>query len=289
MNTLQKFLIGGLVAVVVALGVCLPLPGSKGESLGGSIYNRLISFDEGIAVDGTTVIDGSGNIAITGTTTLGDASSDYITFTGKGTGQLYFNDSGKTAQTLKIHNHTTTSTEIGSYEGKSDTNKTSGAFYGLWQDANLNVTGTGSATAILGVAINASGATNTGGTIIGTYGQARSDGTMAGSAFMTGLYGLIEASTATTASHVTSAWLDSHQAEAVTGSHQLLYMTNNGAATMDEAIYVYGGNKISSLMELNTVTGMVTGPGTAADGTPVKIKITVNGTPYYINAYPTDH
>jgi hypothetical protein len=42
-------------------------------------------------------------------------------------------------------------------------------------------------------------------------------------------------------------------------------------------------------MELNTVTGMVTGPGTAADGTPVKIKITVNGTPYYINAYPTDH
>lgn len=289
MSKLKFWLVGLLVLVIVALGVTLPLPSNQGQSLGGTIYNRLISFDEGIAVDGTTIVDGSGNIVIPGTTTLGDASSDYITFTGKGTGQLYFNDSAKTAQTLKIHNHTTTSTGIGSYEGKSDTNRTSGAFTGLWQDANLNVTGTGSATAILGVATNASGATNTGGTLIGTYGQARSDGTMAGKAFMTGLYGLIEASTATTASHVTSAWLDSHQAEAVTGSHQLLYMTNNGAATMDEAIYIYGGNHISSLVTLDTVTGMVTGPGTAADGTPVKIKITVDGTPYYINAYPTDH
>jgi len=290
MSNLNK-LIAGIVAALAVAGFTLSVvpKGADGNSLGGTVYNRLIEFSEGISIDGTTVLDGSGNLSVAGTTTLGDAAADYITFTGKGTGQLYFNDSAKTAQTLKIHNHTTTTTEIGSYEGKSDTNKTSGAFTGLWQDANLNVTGTGSATAILGVATNVAGATNTGGTLIGTYGQARSDGTMAGSAIMSGLYGLIEASTATTASHVSSAWLDSHQAEAVTGSHQLLYMTNNGAATMDEAIYIYGGDKISSLMELNTVDNMVAISGTDATGAPAKIKITIEGTPYYINAFPTSN
>lgn len=180
-----------------------------------------------------------------------------LTSTGvKSTGQFYVNDTGKTAQTLKIHNHLTTS-GIGSYEGKADTVNTSGAFYGLWQDANLMATGTASATAILGVATVATGVTITGGTIIGTYGQARADGTVAGSSFLTGLYGLIEASAAITASHVCSAWLDSHQANAVTGSHQLLYMTNNGAATMDEAIYLYGGDKITNLFTLDTCGGMV--------------------------------
>ncbi|MCK9598756.1 MAG: hypothetical protein M0R06_06950 [Sphaerochaeta sp.] len=282
-----------LALAVAACGLFLPV-GKDGSALGGSIYNRVIEFNEGITVDGTTVISGAGaltptSLSVTGTTTLGDAATDFITFTGKGTGQLYFNDTAKTAQTLKVHNHATTTTEIGSYEGKSDTSKTSGAFTGLWQDANLNETGTGSATAILGVATNVAGATNTGGTLIGTYGQARSDGTMAGSAFMTGLYGLIEASTATTASHVASAWLDSHQAEAVTGSHQLLYMTNNGAATMDEAQYLYCGDKITSYASFDTCSGMVAGPSTAASGTPVKVKITVDGTPYYINAYPTSN
>lgn len=219
-----------------------------------------------------------------GSVQLGGASTDYITFTAKGTGQLYFNDTGKTVQTLKIHNHATTSTGIGSYEGKSDTQKTSGSFVGLWQDANLNVTGTASSTAILGVATVAAAATITGGTIIGTYGQARVDGSLAGASFMAGLYGLIEASSAVTASHVCSAWLDSHQANAVTGSHQLLYMTNNGAAVMDEAIYVYGGNNITALMELNTCSGMVSDTAETG-GTSKKIKITLDGVVHYINAY----
>lgn len=202
--------------------------------------------------------------------------TEVITSAGKYTGQYYVNDTGKTAQSLKIHNHATTSTGIGSYEGKSDTNKTSGAFVGLWQDANLNVTGTTSSTAILGVATVVAGATITGGTVIGTYGQARADGTVAGSSFLAGLYGLVEeGGGAITASHVCSAWLDSHRNTAVTGSHQLLYMTNNGTATMDEAIYIYGGDKISNLMELNTVSGMTNAAnGSGAD---VYINITING------------
>jgi hypothetical protein len=247
----------------------------------------------GCTVGGTEVISATGaykgvistsNITATGNTVIGDAGTDTLTVNAKLVGQLYCNDTGKTAQTLKIHNHLTGTTEIGCYEGKTETTKTSGAYYGLWQDANIGATGTGSATAILGVATVMASKTVTGGTIIGTYGQARVDGTVAGSGFVSGLYGLVEASTAMTASHVCSAWLDSHQAEAVTGSHELLYMTNNGAATMDQAIYVYGGNKITSLMELNTVSGMVSDTAETG-GTSKKIKITIDGVVHYINAY----
>lgn len=205
-------------------------------------------------------------------------------FKGKLTGQVYVNDTGKSAQTLKIHNHAMVSGGIGSYEGKSDTQITSGAFVGLWQDANLNATGTASANAILGVATVATGATITGGTIIGTYGQARADGTMAGSGFMAGLYGIIGASAAITASHVCSAWLDSHQANTVTGSHQLLYMTNNGAAQMDEVMYIYGGNKITAFAKFDTCSGMVS-DSAETGGTSKKIKIDIDGTVHYLNAY----
>lgn len=162
--------------------------------------------------------------------------------------------------------------------------KTSGTYIGLDGETHLASTGTTSLRGTQGVAVLDATYTATGSTLIGTYGQARADGTMAGSGFMTGLYGLIEASAAITASHVCSAWLDSHQANAVTGSHQLLYMTNNGAATMDEAIYVYGGDKITSLVALDTVNGMVSDTAETG-GTSKKIKITIDGVVYYINAY----
>jgi hypothetical protein len=58
---------------------------------------------------------------------------------------------------------------------------------------------------------------------------------------------------------------------------------------MDSAMYIYGGDKITNFVTLNTVGGMVAGPSTAASGTPVKIKIDVGGTAYYINAYPTSN
>lgn len=212
---------------------------------------------------------------------------EVFTTAGKVTGQLYWNDSGKAAQSLKVHNHLTTS-GIGSYEGKSDTTKTSGAFYGLWQDANLMATGTTSATAVLGVATVASGKTITGGTLIGTYGQARADGTMAGSGFMAGLYGLVEeGGGAITASHVCSAWLDSHRNTAVTGNHELLYMTNNGSATMDSAIYLYAGDKITNFLVTDTASGMVATRATpnqtaTCDGA---LKVVFEGKTLYIPAY----
>jgi hypothetical protein len=161
---------------------------------------------------------------------------------------------------------------------------TSGAVISLDHESHIVADGTASLRGVQGVAVVDAGKTSTGATLIGTYGQARADGTVAGSAFMAGLYGLIEASAAVTASHVCSAWLDSHQANAVTGSHQLLYMTNNGAAQMDEAIYVYGGDKITSLLALDTVSGMVAATAETG-GSSKKIKITIDGVVHYINAY----
>lgn len=169
-------------------------------------------------------------------------------------------------------------------QGRMEIGGTSGAFIGFDNETHLKATGTATVRSTQGVAVVDSTYTATGTTLIGVYGQARADGTVAGSSFMAGLYGLIEASAAITASHVCSAWLDSHQANAVTGSHQLLYMTNNGAATMDEAIFLYGGNNITSFVKFDTCSGMVSDTATTS-GTSKKIKIDIDGTTYYINAY----
>jgi hypothetical protein len=197
-------------------------------------------------------------------------------------GTLYFNESSTAVQTIKAHLHDTTASM--NCEFKAETVNTSGIFYGLYNEAHIKGTGTGSVIASLNAAVVATGKTVTGGTIIGAYGQARADGTVAGSAIMAGLYGLIGASAAITASHVCSAWLDSHQAAAVTGEHELLYMSNNGAATMDSAIYIYAGNKITNLLKISTASGMVADTATTS-GTSKKIKIDIDGTTHYINAY----
>ena len=212
-----------------------------------------------------------------------DPDTGIAKFSKKLTGQLYFNDSGLSAQTLKIHNHLMTTAGIGCYEGKTETIATSGTHYGINQEAHISATGTGSVFGVFGVGVVASTFTVTGGWIIGTYGQARADGTMAGGGIMAGILGLIEASAAITASHVCSAWLDSHQANAVTGSHQLLYMTNNGAAIMDEAIYLYGADKITAFVSFDDCDTMVTDIGGTLTPTQ-KILINVDGTPLYIQA-----
>ena len=162
---------------------------------------------------------------------------------------------------------------------------TSGLFQGFDNETHLTKTGTATIRSTQGVAVVDVTYTATDTTLIGIYGQARADGTVAGSSFMAGLYGLIEeGGGAITASHVCSAWLDSHRNTAITGSHQLLYMTNNGTATMDEAIFLYGGDKISKFIKFDTCDTMVSDTAETA-GASKKIAIDIDGTTYYINAY----
>jgi hypothetical protein len=167
---------------------------------------------------------------------------------------------------------------------RTESANTTGQQWGIDCEAHLKATGTASVRGTQGVAVVDAAYTATTSTLIGTYGQARVDGTIAGASFMAGLYGLIGPSTAITATHVTSCWLDSHQAESVTGAHDLLYMTNNGAAQMDQAIHVYGGDKITALLNLDTVSGMVAATATTS-GSSKKIKIVIDGVVHYLNAY----
>jgi len=187
------------------------------------------------------------------------------------------------AESLKIHRHLTA--EDYNTQLRSESIKTTGTHWGIDSETHLNADGAASIRGVQGVAKLSAGFTSSGGTLIGLYGQARADGTFNGAGgFLAGIYGLIEASEAIVASHVCSAWFDSHQANAVTGSHQLVYMTNNGAAQMDQAFYIYGGDKITALMELDTVSGMVADTAETG-GTSKKIKITIDGVVHYLNAY----
>jgi hypothetical protein len=152
----------------------------------------------------------------------------------------------------------------------------------------------GGNTAVQGVSRLAATYTATAGTLIGTYGQVCNLGTLNGSGIMlAGLYGIVEdGGTYTAVSHVASCWLDSHLAQTVTaGEHELLYMTNNGATTMDQAIYVYAGNKITNLLNINTASGMVsanTAGGSTLNFTNWKtIKIVLEGETYYLVAAKT--
>lgn len=166
--------------------------------------------------------------------------------------------------------------------------KTSGAYIGLDGETHLGATGTTSIRGTQGVAVVDATFTATGSTMMGLYGQARVDGTMAGSSFLIGVYGLIEASTAITASHVAAGWFDTHQVNAITGEYELVYMSNNGTLALDQFIYAYGSSNALLAIEYASLPAYITA-GTAADGTPIKLKILVHGTAYYLNAYPTNH
>jgi len=129
--------------------------------------------------------------------------------------------------------------------------------------------------------------TMTGGSLVGAYGQACNLGTINGSgAMVAGLYGLLEdGGTFTAVSHIAAVWLDTHLAQTITaGIYDLLYMTNNGTTQVDNAIYIYAGNKITNLMTIDTATGMV-GDKVNGDFTFTatrKVKVKVGGETGYI-------
>lgn len=95
-----------------------------------------------------------------------------------------------------------------------------------------------------------------------------------------------EGGTFTAVTHLTSLWVDSNQDGVVTGQHDLIYATNNGDSVMDQFIYLYGGNKINNLFELNTCGTMV-GDKVDADiafAHYKKIALTIDGVAYWLVA-----
>jgi hypothetical protein len=236
-----------------------------------------------------------GNIAMDVALGVDTAGYDFTLY-GATTGKKCMWDTSadmlKVDAALRLHNHNIAA-EGYALQIRGELTASTGTIWGIDSETHLRpttgTTGTASVRGVQGVALLASGFTSTGGTLIGTYGQARADGTFnAAAGFMTGLYGLIEASAAITASHVCSAWLDSHQNEAVTGNHELLYMTNNGSAVMDSAIFIYGGHSITNLFTISTAPAETDTLAAEATGQTFtitkKIKINVDGATVYIPA-----
>jgi hypothetical protein len=77
-----------------------------------------------------------------------------------------------------------------------------------------------------------------------------------------------------TASHVSALWLDTHQAEAITGSYQLIYGTENGATALDQVMY-FRTPAAAAFIEFDTCSAFVSDTATTA-GASKKIKITID-------------
>jgi len=245
-------------------GIRINVPSSRSALYVNDV--AVIGYDGSVKVNGISVFSSTGALTAGATTKL---SQNLV----RGRLKLDVRPTGGTTEDYAL-------------QIRSESGKTTGSHWGIDSETHLKATGAANIMGVRGVAVVDSTYTATAVTFIGTYGQVRADGTIAGSgSMMAGLYGLVEASAAITASHVCSAWLDSHQANAVTGEHELLYMTNNGAAQMDQAIFLYPGNKITHLLTIDPTDDGLVADATGKTLTPIKaINVKIDGTTYVIVA-----
>lgn len=160
---------------------------------------------------------------------------------------------------FKNHHHLTQ--ESYAQQLRTEYNAATGQFFGMDMEVHQAVSRTaGSIVGLHMTARNVSTATlSSTAQMHAGYFLLDNDGTFNSSGIIAAaLVGKVDAGgTFTAVSHLASLWLDSNQEGTVTGEHELLYMSNNGASVMDQAIYIYGGDKITNLFELNTVDNMV--------------------------------
>ena len=130
--------------------------------------------------------------------------------------------------------------------------------------------------------------TMTGGSLIGSYGQACNNGTINGSgAMVAGSYSLIEDGGVYTAvSHLAGHWIDSHLSQTVTaGIKDMCYITNNGSTTFDNVFFIYPGDKITNLFTIDPTSAGMVSASTTADYTFTKtrkVKVNVGGETGYL-------
>lgn len=204
---------------------------------------------------------------------FGDTSGKYMLWD-QSADQLYLVGS------LKQHDHSTTGEYA--YQLRTEYNGATADFFGMDCETHQLISRTAggvrglSMTGRLTAATTMSGASN----MIPVYGNLDIDGTINGTGLFSAGYFVVSAGgTFTSIGHLASLWVDSHQEGTVTGEHELIYMTNNGASTMDNAFYIYAGNKITNLFTIDTATGMVS-DSTTADYTFTKtrkIKVVAGG------------
>lgn len=221
-------------------------------------------------VDGDTafaVVDPSGNTLFS----VGDASAGgAFSFSGSETFKgLDWNDTTSGVDTLrvrgqlKVHDRGAPGTpDLFAVEIKSEYNATTGVHNCLEVTADWRADGTtgGTNRAVVGVSrVRAAQTLDGTANLIGTYGQIANSGTINGSGIHAALYGLIESGgTWTAVSHLASLWVDNHLAAAPgSGEMDMIYITNNAAAQVGQAFFIYAGDKITNLFKIDTALGMV--------------------------------
>ena len=202
---------------------------------------------------------------------------------------------------LKHHNHLTT--ESYGHQLRTEYNAGTGDFFGIDAEAHQAVDRTAGgvrglsmcARLVAAKTISGSANMNAGHFLLDI------DGTINGTGLFAALVAKVDAGgTFTAVGHLASLWVDSLQEGTVNGEHELIYATNNGAATMDQLLYVDNGatgagftNFITFAYDQNPILTNALVPAAAPDagtvGADRAIKIKVGSAAYYIPLYDTLH
>jgi len=220
-----------------------------------------------------------------------DADGADLKFYGETTGKyMRWNHASDTLDVhglQKFHAHLTTQSY--GLQTRTEYNAATGDFFGADMESHQAVSR--SAGGFRGQSMcarNVAGSTFSGSAnMVAGHFLLDNDGVFNGTGLHAALVAKVDAGgTFTNVGHLASLWVDSLQEGTVTGSHELIYATNNGASVMDQFIYLYGGDKIASLIELNTCGTMV---GAKVDADIAfahykKIAITIDGVAYWLVA-----
>jgi hypothetical protein len=160
---------------------------------------------------------------------------------------------------IKHHYHNVAADQY-AYQLRTETLLATTQFFGM--DAEVHQAANRTADGVEGLSMTArlvAGFTMSGNSsLIPIRGNLDIDGIINGAGiFSAGYFVVDDGGTFTALSHLASLWLDSHQTGVVGGSHELLYMTNNGASVMDCAIYLRAGNAITNFISFDTCGGMI--------------------------------
>jgi hypothetical protein len=187
---------------------------------------------------------------------------------------------------IKQHDHASTGDYA--YQLRTESNKATGDFYGMDCEVHSMINRTANSVRGLSMTARVTASTTISGSatsIHAGYFLLDVDGTLNGGGIFAPLIAKVDAGGAYTAvGHLASLWIDSTQEGSVTGEHELLYASNNGASQMDSFLYLYAGDKITNFFKIDTATGMV-GNAVTADYTFTKtrkVKVVVGGETGYL-------
>jgi hypothetical protein len=186
---------------------------------------------------------------------------------------------------IKQHDHSSTGDYA--YQLRTESNKATGDFFGMDCEVHSMISRT--ADMVRGISmcgrVTAAKIMSGSSSIIPGYFLLDVDGVINGTGLFAALVAKVDAGgTFTSIGHLASLWVDSTQEGSVTGEHELIYASNNGASQMDSFLYLYAGNKITNFFKIDTASGMV-GDAVTADYTFTKtrkVKVVVGGETGYL-------